>query len=129
MRFVISLLIAAVPVVAGAQTYYMNIRNTAQSSIVAFAAAPAGTTNFHDIALADRPLEGGGDSATVAFRKDEGGCLRDLRTTFADGRVLIHKKVNVCRLHTYRTGQDFRTAPPPAAATVARSDGAPEPGR
>ena len=39
--------------------------------------------------LGDAPLQGGGDSATVAIRGE--GCLRDLRSTFRDGRVLVQR--------------------------------------
>jgi len=104
MRLFALALLVATPTIAEAQTYYVNIYNNAPSSIVAFAQAPAGTGAFRAIVLADHPVRGGGDSATVAFRKDDGGCLRDFKTTFADGRVLLLKAYNVCRMPVYRTG-------------------------
>jgi hypothetical protein len=104
MRLLALALLVATPTIAEAQTYYVNIYNNAPSSIVAFAQAPAGTGAFRAIVLAHHPVRGGGDSATVAFRKDDGGCLRDFKTTFADGRVLLLKGYNVCRMPVYRTG-------------------------
>ncbi len=108
MRTAILLLLAAVPAAANAQTYYLDIINTAPNSIVSFAAAPAGTQQFRNIVLSDRPVYGGGDSATVSFDKAEGGCLRDLRLTFADDRVLLQKAFNVCKFSSYHTGRYWR---------------------
>lgn len=104
MRAFAFVLLAAMPIVGRTQTHYVNIYNSARSSIVAFEAAPAGTGAFRPIALADRPIQGGGDSAMVAFRKQDGGCRRDFRTTFADGRVLLVRDYDVCRMSVFRTG-------------------------
>jgi hypothetical protein len=101
-------LITIVPAIANAQTYYIDIYNTAPSSIESFAVAPAGTQAFRDIALADRTVHGGGDSVTVAFDKADGGCLRNFRTRFVDGRVLIQNGFNMCKFRSYHTGRYWR---------------------
>ena len=108
MRIALLALIAIFPVIVNAQTYYLDIYNTAPSSIEAFAVAPVGTQAFRDVVLADRPVHGGGDSVTVAFDKTDGGCLRDLRTTFTDGHVLIQNGFNVCKFRSYHTGRYLR---------------------
>lgn len=104
MRNILFGILAATPAVAGAQTYYVDVHNTAPSSLVSLAVAPAGSGSFRSLVIADRPVRGGGDSAMVAFDKNDGGCLRDLRFTFADGRVLLHKDFNVCKYSSYHTG-------------------------
>ena len=116
---VFALVLLAIPVAGKTQTHYVNVYNSARSSIVAFEEAPAGTGAFHPIALADHPVQGGGDSATVAFRKQDGGCLRDFRTTFADGRVLLVKDYDVCRMSVYRTGPVLSQAMRETAVTGA----------
>lgn len=103
------IVICAMPAVAGAQSHYLNIYNTAPSSLVGIATAPAGSRAFREVPLGGKPVQGGGDSTTVAF-DGKGGCLRDLRLTFADGRVLMNKDFNVCRDGTYRTGSYWRAA-------------------
>ena len=120
MRTLLFALIVAVPASACAQTYYLDIYNTAPESLVAFAQAPAGGGTFHPIILADTPVQGGGDSATVAFQKADGGCLRDLRLTFADGRTLIHPRFNVCRFGSYHTGRYWQLMREQYAETAGR---------
>ena len=110
MRTAMLALIVIFPAIANAQTYYLDIYNTAPSSIESFAVAPAGTQAFRDTALADGPVHGGGDSVTVAFDKADGGCLRDFRTRFIDGRVLIQNGFNVCKVRSYHTGRYWRAA-------------------
>jgi hypothetical protein len=110
MRSALIILIAAIPAIANAQSYYLDIYNTAPSSLVALAAAPAGSAAFQAIALAGQPVHGGGDSVTIAFDKNSGGCVRDLRLTFADGRVLDQRSFNVCKFRSYHTGRYWRSA-------------------
>jgi hypothetical protein len=110
MRSALIVLIAAIPAVANAQSYYLDIYNTAPSSLVALAAAPAGSAAFHAVVLAGQPVHGGGDSVTVAFDKNSGGCVRDLHLTFADGRVLDQRSFNVCKFRSYHTGRYWRSA-------------------
>jgi hypothetical protein len=91
-------------VAADAQTRYLELYNEAPSSLMAFAAAPAGTEMFRDVALGDRPLLGGGHAVTIQLDGKE-GCQRDLRSTFADGRVLLSRGFDVCRYRSYHTAR------------------------
>ena len=114
MRTALLTLIAIVPTLATAQTRYLDVVNTSSYSIASFATAAAGSDDFRAVVLADRPVRGGGESATVALEQSDGGCLRDLRTTFTDGRVLIQKDFDVCKARRYHTGRLGRAAPEPA---------------
>lgn len=113
----VMLLLSAANTAWADPTYYLNLVNTADSSIVAFAVAPAGTDHFRDIALSGEALQGGGDSIIIAIGDDGNGCSRDLRATFTDGRVLIQRNFNVCKYRSYHTGQYLRRhRPMPAFA-------------
>lgn len=103
---------------AASANYYLDVVNTADNSIVSFAAAPIGSNHFRDVALGDRPLQGGGDSATVALGKDDSGCLRDFRTEFSNGRVLIQRNFDVCKYRSYHTGRYLRGQAPTVVATL-----------
>lgn len=95
---------AMLPAAAGAQTHYLEVYNDAPSSLVALAVAPAGTEVFREVALGDRPLQGGGNAVTVELDGKE-GCRRDLRATFADGRSTLSRGFDVCRYRSYHTGR------------------------
>ena len=77
--------------IAGSQSasagmvYYLDLVNTASVNVVSFEVAEPGSTRFHSVI--DKVLEGNGASATVAIRIGDGGCRRDMRIGFADGRV------------------------------------------
>lgn len=101
------LLFAAANVGAAEATHYLDLVNTAKNSIVAFSVAPVGSNRFRPLPFGDQPLHGGGDSTTLAIR-DDGGCLRDLRTEFSNGRVLIQKNFDICKYRSYHTGQYLR---------------------
>jgi len=114
----ISLTLAVIPSLASAQTRYLDVVNTASNSIASFAVAPAGGLDFRNVTLGDRPLRGGGDSVTIALDQADGGCLRDLRITFADGRVLVQKGLDVCKASRYYTGRLSRGKATDAAANA-----------
>lgn len=103
----LALPLAAANAGAAGTTHYLDLVNTAKNSIVAFSVAPAGSDRFRALPFGDRPLHGGGDSTTLAIR-DENGCLRDLRTEFNNGRVLIQKNFDICKYRSYHTGQYLR---------------------
>lgn len=107
MRHIVLLALLLFGANASAATHYLDVVNTAQNSIIAFSIAPASSRSFQPMAFGDRPLHGGGESATVAIR-DDAGCLRDLRTEFSNGRVLIQKNFDVCKYRSYHTGQYLR---------------------
>jgi hypothetical protein len=106
--FSTALLLGAANIAHAGTTYYVDLVNTANNSITAFAIAPAGSRNFHAVPLGDIALHGGGDSATIAIQKDDSGCLRDLRTEFSNGRVLIQQNFDICKYRSYHTGQYLR---------------------
>lgn len=101
----VTLLLAAGAAVAG-ERHYLDLVNTAPTSLVAFDVALPGSDDWRAIALSDTALRGGGDSTIVAIRG--GGCVRDLRSTFRDGRVLIQRGFDTCRYRSYHTGQYLR---------------------
>ena len=91
-----TLLVAATAHVhaGSAPTRYFDVVNTAHDSVTALAVAPAGSGAFREVAL-DAPLRGGLTSTTLDLA--EGGCLRDLRVAFRDGRTLVYPDIDVCR--------------------------------
>ena len=114
MRTLLFVLGALVPAVAVAQTHYVDFYNTAPASVIRVETAPTGTLAFRPAALGDRPLHGGGDSLTLALPYAE-GCRRDLRITFADGRVLEHMGFDICKYRSYHTGRYWH--PPQTGAS------------
>lgn len=93
--------------------HYVDLVNTAPASIRSFGVAAAGSDEFRDVVLGATPVRGGGDSTTI--RIADGDCLRDFRTVFADGRVLVQRNFDVCRNRSYHTGQYLRRNASPAA--------------
>ena len=90
-----TLLVAAAHAHAGhAPTRYFDLVNASHDSVTSLAVAPAGGGDFREVAL-DAPLRGGLTSTTVDLA--EGGCLRDLRVAFRDGRTLLYPGIDVCR--------------------------------
>lgn len=96
------------PLYAGT-VYYVDIVNTSANDVVSFEVAPAGSDRFHSVLLGKGPLRGGGEAATIAIRKGEEGCKRDLRIGFSDGRVLTPRGFDICHYGTYHTDRYLRT--------------------
>lgn len=103
----IALLLAA-PVACAAhvdagntRSRHFDLMNAGFDSVTAIAIAPAGSADFHAIAL-DRPLQGG--LTAMTFDLPAGSCLRDLQLTFDDGRQLLLPRIDVCRSHGLRLG-------------------------
>jgi hypothetical protein len=92
-----ALLAAATSPAFAGPVYYVDLINTSPSNIVAFDVAPAGASRFHSVLPGNATLQGGSTAATVAIRKGEDGCLRDLRIRFADGHVLMQRDFDVCK--------------------------------
>lgn len=76
--------------------YYIDLTNAAPGAIVAFDVAQPGTERFHSVLPGHAPLPGDGAAATITVRKGDGGCLRDLRVRFADGRSRTHRNFDLC---------------------------------
>jgi hypothetical protein len=110
-KLIVALLATAFAAPVFAETvYYVDIVNTSPSDVVAFDAAPAGSTHFRSVLPGGARLQGGGESATIAIRKGDAGCRRDLRIAFDDGRVLTHRGFNICRDQGYHTERHLQTA-------------------
>jgi hypothetical protein len=92
--------------------YYVDLTN-ATSRITSFEVAARGSDRFHPMLIDSRTLEGSGGAVTVVFRRGSGDCLRDLRIGFADGRRIVRRDFDVCRLPSYRIGQDLLLATQP----------------
>jgi hypothetical protein len=99
----VAIALAASQACAAGTIHYIDVVNTAPVSIASFSVAAAGSGAFRDVPLGASPVQGGGDSTTVRIGDD--GCLRDFRTTFADGRILLQQNFDVCRNRSYHTGQ------------------------
>jgi hypothetical protein len=80
---------------------HFDLMNATFDSVTAIEVAPAGSDDFHAIAL-DRPLQGG--LTAMTFDLTAGPCLRDLRLTFEGGRQLLLPRIDVCRTHGLRLG-------------------------
>lgn len=91
-----------------ASTVYVDIINTSASDVVSFEVALAGSDRFHSVLLGKGPLRGGGEAATIAIRKGEEGCKRDVRIGFSDGRVLTHHGFDICHYGTDHTDRYLR---------------------
>lgn len=104
MRYpLVAIALAASQACATGPIHYVDVVNTAPVSIASFSVAVAGSGAFRDVPLGTSPVRGGGDSTTVRIGDD--GCLRDFRTVFSDGRVLLQQNFDVCRNRSYHTGQ------------------------
>jgi hypothetical protein len=90
-----------------APTRQFDLANDTFDSVTAIAVAPAGTGTFQEIAIGDA-LRGGHTSITLDM--PEGGCVRDLRVAFRDGRKLLYPGIDLCRTRglRLRTGDERR---------------------
>jgi hypothetical protein len=115
----VALLAGASNPARAATVYYVDIVNTAASSIRSFEVARSGSDRFHPVLLGDAPLQGGGASATIAIRQgDDDSCKRDLRVHFADGRVVTHRDFNICKYRSYHSGRYLRERNQTAAVAL-----------
>lgn len=95
-------LLLADPAYAGGNRHaarHFDVVNATSNSVTALAIAPAGSETFHDIALGE-PLQGGLTSITIDV--PDGGCLRDIRVTFRNGRTLLYPRIDACRYQGLR---------------------------
>lgn len=101
IRFALVGLLSAIAVHASANgpTHYVDLINRAHDSVTAFAAAVPGSDAFRETPLG-APLRGGGDSATVEVAGE--GCRYDLRFTFANGRAMVYRDIDICRYSLVR---------------------------
>lgn len=73
---------------------YLTVTNATFDSISAVAIGPDGSYVDEPIDIG-APLQGGGISITIDV--PPGGCLREVRMTFEDGRTAHIPHVNICR--------------------------------
>lgn len=109
-KYIVSIFAITAAASAHAGTvWYVDLVNTAPVSIVSFEVARAGSDLFHSVPFGSKPLQGGGESATVQIRKgDDDSCRRDLRIRFNDGRVLTDRGFDICAYRSYHAGQYLR---------------------
>ena len=81
--------------------------------ITSFEAAARGSERFRSVPMDSRPGEGSGGAVTVALRKGDGDCLRDLRIGFADGRRIVRRDFDVCKLAKVQIGENLLLAAQP----------------
>jgi len=89
--------------------HYLDLVNTAPVTMTAFAIADPGSDDWREIPLGATALRGGGESTRIGIEHGA-GCRRDLRATFADGRILLQRGFDVCKYRTYHTGRYLRSA-------------------
>ncbi len=79
--------------------YRFDVVNASARTIITVAVAPAGGAVFRK-ALDElhKPVRlERGESMTITTRPSEGGCLRDVRVAFDDGREAIDRNLDICR--------------------------------
>ena len=79
--------------------YRFDVVNASARTIVSVAVAPAGGAIFRKAVdeLRKPALLERGESMTITTRPSEGGCLRDVRVAFDDGREAISRNLDICR--------------------------------
>lgn len=100
-------LLAAPTAFAAEGTDHFDVVNASDDTITAVALARAGSGMFRTVVDEHNhpvPVERG-ETLAIATRLREGGCLRDVRVKFGNGKVLL-QGIDVCK------NQPFRAAPP-----------------
>lgn len=92
--FALAMLAATAAHAGGTNTRYLELTNRAHDSMTSFAIAAPGSDAFVDVPLGT-PLHGGGDSTTLQVA--DASCRYDLRFTFADGRAMVYRGIDICR--------------------------------
>lgn len=112
-KFFLAALLAGLSNVALADVaYYVDLAAT-PSRITSFEIARRGSDRFRPAPIRSQPFGDAGNTTTVVVRMGDGGCRRDLRIGFADGRRVVYHDFNVCKLSAYRAGQDLLLAAQP----------------
>ena len=101
IRFALAGLLSVIAVQASANesTHYVDLINRAHGSVTALATAVPGSDAFRETPLG-ASLRGGGDSTTVEVAGE--GCSYDLRFTFANGRTMVYRNIDICRYSVVR---------------------------
>jgi hypothetical protein len=91
--------------VAAESVHSVKLINDTHTRIVSFAIAPAGDGHWTEVEFHDPLLEN--QNTMLVEIHDGKTCLYDFRTTFSDGRYVLARNVDLCRLRTYRPGRRF----------------------
>lgn len=109
-RLIIAVLLAALANVAAADVVYQFDLAYAANRIVSFEMAARGSDRFRAMPIKSQDASG---SVTVAIRRGQGDCVRDLRIGFADGRRVVRRDFDVCKLAAVRAGESLLLAAQP----------------
>ena len=96
------------PPAATGQMHLFTVVNATLDSVTGLAMASARSDAFEEVTLGEA-LRGGLASATVHV--PDGGCLRDIRVTFLNGRTQVFPSIDVCRSRTLRLSTGRQPAP------------------
>ncbi len=80
---------------------HVTIVNDTNTDIVEFYGSQVDAKDWQEDILGSKVLSAG-SSVSVNFDDGTGYCMFDFRAVFADGDVLVRKKINVCEIGTYR---------------------------
>lgn len=109
-KLVIAMLLATLSNVAFADMIYHIDLAYADDHITSFEVAARGSDRFHAVPI---QVQSPGDTVTVAIRRTSGDCIRDLRIGFANGRRVVHRDFDICKLTMLRPGENLMLAAQP----------------
>ncbi|MBS0582803.1 MAG: hypothetical protein JSS42_06850 [Proteobacteria bacterium] len=111
-KILLAALLAGLSNVASADVVYHLDLNHPAIRIVSFEVAPRGSDRFHPVPVRIHAQDPEG-TVTVALHRGSGGCMRDLRIGFADGRRAVRRDFDVCKLASVRAGENLLLAAQP----------------
>lgn len=109
-KLVVAVLLAALSNIAAADVVYQIDLAYPANRIVSFEVAARGSDRFHAAPIRTQDSNG---SVTVAITKGQGNCVRDLRIGFADGRRVVRRDFDVCKLANVHVGDNLLLAAQP----------------
>lgn len=109
-KIIIAALLIALSNAAFADMVYHIDLAYADDHITSFEVAARGSDRFHPVPI---QIQGSGDTVTVAIRRTAGDCIRDLRIGFANGRRVVHRDFDICKLTMLRPGENLMLAAQP----------------
>ena len=86
---------------ASALDRHVRIINDTGVEMREFYASNVGTNNWEEDILGRQTLPSG-SSVNINIDDGKGYCMYDFRAVFADGDVLVRKRVNVCKIGSFR---------------------------
>ena len=104
---------------------YFGLVNATHDGVDAIAIAPAGSGAFQAVDIGGT-LRGGVTSITLDV--PAGGCLRDIRVGFHDGRTLLYPAIDLCRASGLRLSPRDRSRDEARTGLAADASLRPDPG-